>query len=53
MRTKAIDVIRSVARSIQRILEVRLPVVAASGLRIRFEDDNDTETCFRSGHEGR
>jgi hypothetical protein len=53
MRTKAIEVISSVARLIQRILEVRLPVAAASGLRIRFEDDNDVETCFRSRHEGR
>jgi hypothetical protein len=35
MRTKAIERFRSVERLIQRILEVRLPMAAASGLSIR------------------
>jgi hypothetical protein len=53
MRTKAIDAILSVARLIERILEVRLPMAAASGLGIRFEHDENVETCFSSRHEGR
>jgi hypothetical protein len=35
MCAKAIDAARAAARWIQRILEVRLPMAAVSGLRIR------------------
>jgi hypothetical protein len=35
MRTKTIKALRTVARWIQRILEVRLPMAALYGLRIR------------------
>jgi hypothetical protein len=49
MRTKTIDAILSVARLIERILEVRLPMAAASGLRICFEDDENVETVSAPG----
>jgi hypothetical protein len=35
MRMKTVDVVRTAAHWIQKVLEVRLPVAAAAGLRTR------------------